>query len=755
MPLNLTLEQIDAELARRERQENIPVPQAPSPFTLEQIDAELARREDPSFLQQAAVLGKGALSGFLGAIPDTAALIYNLPAMLQNYQVGKQREFKEKHPDLYSQMERHYGQQLPISEQLPLIPSTTEAIEKGIENVGGEYVETPESMRNLYEAAKLTGAVGGAGGISKGIEKVGAKVLPEILPQVGNILGKFGTTKPAELAGAAAAGYTLPSLEEYGPIPALVGSAAAGALTTKGVKGIKKISDIGKSFKEVSKEGFSPKETTIGAAISLMGEPSHAIENVISKYKLNKVPFNVRLQGPVAYFVGNAGLNTMFRARQYTKNLEEAPKEVVNTVIKEINKIHPKNLGAQGISQDTTSFIRKEQELVDKQASELYKKSYSSLKAPDEKTNVHPLAKAMEELKDELIAPDPSEAQKFVIEKINRFAASTGILKKVPPPTGMSEEAYWQNPALYEAVMKSLKKKPQLELPIMAVDQQRQAWLDATKYGKVRGVKAKIGKLIGAATQSILNSDNKEFVNNWNAARTYYRLENAGRVFNDLARALTTETAPKEAYAFMTDPRKINQLSHIIGPSPKGKQIFNALKRAKLNDVLVDKIKDQDGRLRAANFSSLFEKGNENQDLLRSLLGKENYKGLKEISELSKSFSKSASEFRNFSGTTTIGVDIARLGLVAGGLADIVLSGGTGLFLSGVGAIAAPYVASRILSNPRYVDAAVKFGLSVKNKNVQGATHYNNRMRDIFYDTLKREAPQFLSRKANAASHEE
>jgi hypothetical protein len=129
--------------------------------------------------------GKAIVAGAGGAILDTAALAYNLPVM----GINKLRDIA--YPDR--------------KKDFPLIPSATEAIDRGIDSATGGYTNTPEDQKHINEALKFgTGFLasgGAAGSTNKFVSTVG---------KIG------GNTKPIQVAGAAAAGGTMSYLHDQG-----------------------------------------------------------------------------------------------------------------------------------------------------------------------------------------------------------------------------------------------------------------------------------------------------------------------------------------------------------------------------------------------------------------------------------------------------------------------------------------------------------------------------------------------------------
>ena len=129
--------------------------------------------------------GKAIIAGAGGAIPDTAALAYNLPVM----GINKLRDIA--YPDR--------------KKDFPLIPSATEAIDRGIDSATGGYTNTPEDQKHINEALKFGASFATGGGLAKTSNKVLSTV------------GKFtGSTDKAQIAGAATAGGAMSYLQDQG-----------------------------------------------------------------------------------------------------------------------------------------------------------------------------------------------------------------------------------------------------------------------------------------------------------------------------------------------------------------------------------------------------------------------------------------------------------------------------------------------------------------------------------------------------------
>jgi len=164
---------------------------------------------------RAASLAKSATAGALGAVPDTAALAYNLPAM------GVNSALKSGLP-LWKASEPTGSNE--NAAQLPLIPSATHAISEGIDNITDGYTETPEDQKNWNQGIEFAAGVASGGGVAAGANALGRT-------GVAKVANFAGSTNPVHVVSAGAAGYTMGKLEDAGASTggSMAGGLAAGA----------------------------------------------------------------------------------------------------------------------------------------------------------------------------------------------------------------------------------------------------------------------------------------------------------------------------------------------------------------------------------------------------------------------------------------------------------------------------------------------------------------------------------------------
>lgn len=676
---------------------------------------------ESSYFDKALGLGKGLASGLGGGALDTAALIYNLPAMLHNMSI----KASQKNPEMFKGSEYEQIPGTAVQEELPMIPSAVQGIEKGIESLG---IKTPENMKGTYEGMKLAGELAGTGGLGKIAGKAGMKGIQS----VGKTLG---VTNPIELAASVPFGAAMHNVgEEYGPVAGL----GAGALTGVGAtKALKTAQGFGKGLKgTLTGKGESLGDMTIGQAMSKLGKPSAEIENLAKKEGIT-LPFNIRLKGPVSNFLANTGLNSVFTAQKYKDFIENSPKQVMDRIVKRIDEVHPENIGSEASSKEAQHYMTKEQEEIENNAKNIYETAETFLTDKD-KVKIDPVIKAMHELRSDLSAPVPSEPMKFVTNRVENLAKAWGVISPSKLQKELGGESQFGS---YDNILKAISKNGK-EIPLQELIQQRSAFMHDLRNKDAYGAQRQLGRLIKALDETISTSNNKEFLNHWRAGNDYYKTEVANRVRGDVARSITEGTFPKQAYDFMTSPDKINELSRILGTSSQANKIVNSLKRSKLEDVLTSRITNADGSIRFGSFADMFKKGNKNQDLLRSLLGNKSYNDLSELSHIAEVYSKAGKEFSNPSGTATRGQDIGKIVLGLSSIPTALVGGlGAGAATAGTAALytMTPYVLSRVLSNPKYTDAAIKYAKArIEKKNT---SPYEKLTKSIFIQTAKKALP--------------
>ena len=277
---------------------------------------EMKAPEEPSLMQKVGALGKGVVAGAAGALPDILTMPYNIAAQTAPgpvYHPGMERSEMEE-------FAQKTGTPL-VREQMPLIPSVTEAVSKGISKYAGE---TPEDVKHLEKGAEFVGGLLGPGAIAKGAAKLG---------QTGaaKVLGALGTTKPTELLGAGVAGTTMSKLQEegYGAPAAILGGIGAGAAGTGALKGLKTLA--------------KPPTETIGKILSFRAKPDPRLKQYEKDLDI-QIPFNLHLDSDLAHGAANTWLDTMGASDVYKAQSKAATQSHIDAVKKRIASVSPEKL---------------------------------------------------------------------------------------------------------------------------------------------------------------------------------------------------------------------------------------------------------------------------------------------------------------------------------------------------------------------------------------------------------------------------
>lgn len=738
----ITREQALQELSRRGKDVSSFVPSASSMPKFPSISKqsaleELKRRgkdvshlEENSLLNKASGLGKGFVAGLGGGALDTAALIYNLPAMLHNLSV---KGAKDIPPETLSALGLgEYAQVAGAASpgEVPMIPSATEAIEKGIEeNLG---IETPEDMEGLYEGAKFAGSLGGLGGLGSVASKAGMKGL-------GKVASAVGTTAPAELAAAVPTGAVIHNIgEEYGPVIGLGAGALTGAAATKGLRTIGKATQGLKGT--LTGKGETLGEMTIGKAISHLGHHSERVERLAKEYNLD-LPFNIRLQGPWANFMANNFMNSLFSAKDWKYKITNTPKNIIKSVTDKIDEIYPGNIGKRESSKayltafkDIKSGIKEEEKRLYDYRDELLKDNdYVPIEKNDD------FVKKLLDLTKRYDVWSPDEKTKAVVRKINELGEGLNILPKYTKNQKQDYEKFLEDPINLEKVVTAFIKGG-VKVPVKKFANQKSSLMRSIDWDETGGPNDALKGLINPMEKIIEKMGNKEALNAHKAANSFHKNEIADRIRTDTAMAITQVKQPELAYNYMNSPEDIKELHHIIGNSSQANQIMNSLKRAKLQDVLIDPITNTDKSARFANWANLFEKGNEKQELLKSLLGKERYEDIKNFSKIGEEFYSAGKSFSNFSGTTLTARDYITLSTIP----TAAVTGNLPALGIAISAAASPWIMSKLLTNKRYTDAAVKYARARKEGG--NGSPYQNTMKRIFLETAKKASPHIAKK---------
>lgn len=488
-------------------------------------------------------------------------------------------------------------------------------------------------------------------------------------------------------------------------------SAAKKAILSKTSKSLEDIIEHSNGLVKQEASEALEEPSMVGKVFSLGAKPNHEVNALAKKYDI-QLPFEVALGGSPHRFISNNFLKSVFTADVYHNIITNADKGMINAVKEKISSVSPEALSGDITSSRTREFLKEESRVIDSQIDKLYnEKAYPRLKETDKHVPQNTSAFINSVLKDnlELSAAVPGPAAKPVATYLKDIGEKWGF---IPPKNSLKE--FEDSPDFLRKVIESFQgTSPEVSVRDM-ISQLRTTYQYTKHQKEIPGVANLYNGLVGALQKDIESTANKEFLAEWRTANQYFKQEKVDRIKTDMAKSLMEGAVPKEAFKLMGAAPEIRQLKKILGDSPKAHQIFNELKRAKLEQVLSNKIIDASGSILYGQFSNMFLRNPEGQAVLKELLG-DSYVGVRELAKIAQEFVKSGKEFGNPSRTSFSIKDLnsieniikmipENLGSVGGGLAAKSFIGGTGLEVP-----TATYFLSRLLSNKKYVDSALKY----------------------------------------------
>ncbi|MGN6560770.1 MAG: hypothetical protein ACTHJ2_09625 [Candidatus Nitrosocosmicus sp.] len=643
---------------------------------------------------------------------------------------------------------------------------TEKVHEKFNELAGKDITPKDKTGKFLTAAGSFSFPVPGAGVLGGAtVRTIASQGLKEGAKRVAGGIGKnaaVGTAGAAALEGtrdisAFKEGSVGAHVEDF--LKTVVGmsladkglSAAKKAILSKTSKNLENIIDHSNNL--IKEESIGTLENirtkAAGKILSLGAKPNHEINALAKKYNI-QLPFEVALGGKLHQFISNTFLKSLFTAQVYENVIKNADKDMINAVKEKISTISPESISGDIASSRTRDFLRSEKSEINNEVRRLYQEeAYPLLKSTDAHapTEVVSFIKDVLENNLALSADVPGPAAKPIALYLKQIGERWGF---IPPKNSLSQ--FEDSPDFLKKVADYYIKNVK-EVPVKKMISQLQSTYQHTKYNKdIEGLPNIFNGLVGALQRDIDKTANKEFLKKWRSANKYMKQEKVDRIKADISRSIMNGEVPKEAFTYMSAAPEVRKLKQILGNSENGQTIFNELRRAKVDQIVSDKIIDASGSILYSKLSNLFLKNPEQQALLKELLG-DSYDGMRELSKISQQFVRSGKEFGNPSKTTLSardveGIkDIFKIGL------NTVASVGAGVAKHGIlGAIEGPvaiHLVSMLVSNKKYIDMALKYSKSKEPKTKLTLSNRLGRIaKDILVDTPTNYPQSVISQKS-------
>jgi hypothetical protein len=168
---------------------------------------------------------------------------------------------------------------------------------------------------------------------------------------------------------------------------------------------------------------------------------------------------------------------------------------------------------------------------------------------------------------------------------------------------------------------------------------------------------------------------------------------------------LLRSSDPSQLLNKMNTTHGIRTLDKVLSKSPEGKEIFNSLKRSKLDKAIGDNLVDSaTQQVKLGTFSKLLEKSN-NKEIFKEILGKEGFKRLERLQKNAGKLASAADKFYNASKSGVVAADAA---VMAKGMSDVahVLMGNPWPLAKTVGGVIGARKLSSLLADPEFLKLA-------------------------------------------------
>lgn len=164
----------------------------------------------------------------------------------------------------------------------------------------------------------------------------------------------------------------------------------------------------------------------------------------------------------------------------------------------------------------------------------------------------------------------------------------------------------------------------------------------------------------------------------------------------------------------------IQQIKAALGKSHEGKKLFNELKRAKFEDVVMKNMIDgATNQLKMGKFSNILEKG-KNRSVVKELLGSENFARLERLQNATGKLAASADKFFNASKSGSTMIDT---GIVSSGLTQLgfLLTGNPWPFAITAGGFVAARSLAKMITDPVFLKEVEDGILAAGKKDMKAA----------------------------------
>ncbi len=260
---------------------------------------------------------------------------------------------------------------------------------------------------------------------------------------------------------------------------------------------------------------------------------------------------------------------------------------------------------------------------------------------------------------------------------------------------------------------------------------------DIINYEVQGGSKKLLKNIVGELDRAIIShgKENVPFVRNYISANKKFS-KHAKTFRTKSVNSMLNAEDPSKIINKMNTVQGIKEIENVLSKDPRGQEIFNNLKRFKLDKMVGDNLVDSTTQqVKLGTFSKLLEKG-KNKELAKEILGPRNFKRLEMLQRNSGRLADAAQKFYNASQSAVVAADAA---VLTKGLMDIshLLSGNPWPLMKTAGGILSARKLSKLLSDPSFLQIVEDVILASEKESPEILMQAMERLRPYILQAMK------------------
>lgn len=255
---------------------------------------------------------------------------------------------------------------------------------------------------------------------------------------------------------------------------------------------------------------------------------------------------------------------------------------------------------------------------------------------------------------------------------------------------------------------------------------------DIIDYDVQGGAKQLLKGIVKDIDNALLKygSQDREFLKKYVTSNKRFA-KHAKTYRNDQISKLLKNQDPSTLMNQMNSVEGVRNIKNALGESIQGKNLFNDLKRAKFEDVVMKNMVDgATEQLKMGKFSNILEKG-KNREVIRELLGEGNFHRLERLQNATGKLAESAQKYFNASKSGTTAIDAA---LVTKALFDMasMMSGNPWPFMKTAGTFYGARRLAKLITDPVFLKTVEDGLLAGERGNTKALKEYFNYLGNSF-----------------------